>query len=212
MIYNHARLDKFNLVRPQVLNLVNLNYSVRHSIRSYSSNLNPACWRKFKLMYLGQPNYDLGLSGLEAVNFACLRDKLEESFDSSPCSKKLKMRLVFAVLDVFPVEILRTRGKRSTRIEVFSSNFALTEMCEPVSFEEFGIEFIFGDEAVEGVLRLIKDALKSQGKDPETVDVWITYWTSDDVNNNGEDDGLVPFPHSDMDFINMRDSSYSPKV
>lgn len=191
-----------------------LNYFVTRPYSTGSSNLNPGSWRIFKFKVLPYHWHNLVLPGHKAVSFACLRDKLEESLASSCYSKKSKMRLAFGIVNVFPVESFSKRFDQGNPIgflEGFSIiKSALANMFKLISSfsfscssfsldkkkknkkmkEESGVEFIFGHEAVNAIAKLIKNALESQGKDPETIHIWISFWTceDDDVNDDDDDD------------------------
>ena len=92
------------------------------------------------------------------------------------------MRLAFGIVNVFPVESISKRFDQGNPIgflEGFSIiKSALANMFKLISSfsfckmkEESGVEFIFGHEAVNAIAKLIKNALESQGKDPETIHI-----------------------------------------
>ena len=200
--YNHSPLFLVPYKKTQVGPLVSslatigvrnnytLNYSVTRSYSTGSSNLNPGSWSLFNFKYLPHlyPYHKLILPGFEAVDSVSLRGKLEESLASaasySSFSKKAKIRLVFSVVYIPPVEIFdrrRAQGNPLGFVECLSMfKSYLQQRREKATYEKLGIEFIFGYQVVNGLAEWIKDVIEYQDKDPEKIQILITFWNSVD--------------------------------
>ena len=75
-----------------------------------------------------------------------------------------------------------------------------------ISYEEDGIEFTFGSEAVDLVFKMINQVIKSQGKDPEMIHIWMSFWLAEDDDGHNDDDD-----HSDDDeliYVSRYESRY----
>ena len=146
---------------------------------------------KFKFKRLPPYCDDFCLSGNEAVNFVTLKDKVEMALGRF-AGDKVKIRLVFAVFDLVPIDTLEARmdqGIPITFTECLSYiKKAIYLLFIRIPYHEEGIEFIFGSKAVDLLLNMINDALKSQGKDPEMIQIWMTFWLSEDDDGYNDDD------------------------
>ena len=160
------------------------------SLRSFSSAPSHSC-SKFKFKSLPRYHYHLVVTGKQVVNFVTLRDKLEKGL-SSIAYENVKIRLVFGVVDLIPLDTFKERrnqGKHFGFIEIFSQlKKSFKEMFTAVSYEEEGLEFTFGSEAVDLLLKMINQVIESQGKDPEMIHIWMSFWLAEDDDGHNDDD------------------------
>ena len=159
---------------------------------------------KFNFKSIPRDSYDLVLTGKEAVNFVILRHKLEKPLGYF-VSDKVKIRLVFGVLNVLPIDTLYQRNSISL-LEGFSIiKDAIKEMFKNVSYHEQGIEFIFSSEAIHILLKMINDIIAAQGKKgkkPQNIHIWMSFWPSeyDDSNNHDDDSQDDEYDNDDGDY------------
>ena len=140
---------------------------------------------KFNFKSLPYHNHDLVVTGKQAVNFVILRDKLEKALGSL-ASENIKIRLVFGVVNVHPIDTLKPKSF----LEGFSIlKGALVEIFRFVPYHKEGIEFSFGSEAVHILVKMINEVISDQGKDPEKIHIWISFWPSEEDDFNNDDDG-----------------------
>ena len=160
------------------------------SLRSFSSAPSHSC-SKFKFKSLPRYHYYLVLTGKQVVNFVTLRDKLEKGLGPLAVDKS-KIRLVFGVIDLIPQDTFKERrnqGKQFGFIEIFSQlKKIFKEMFTGVSYQEEGIEFTFGFEAVDLLFKMINHVIESQGKDPEMIHIWMSFWLAEDDDGHNDDD------------------------
>ena len=157
------------------------------SLRSFSSAPSCSC-SKFKFKSLPFNHYDIVLTGKQVVNFVTLRDKLEKGLGLF-AQENVKIRLVFGVIDMIPLETLDARRKRGEYFAISESfshlKKAFKQMFSGVSYQEDGIEFTFGFEAVDLLFKMINHVIESQGKDPEMIHIWMSFWVA---KNDGRPD------------------------
>ena len=151
-------------------------------LRSFSSAPSYSC-SKFKFKSFPIYHYDIVLTGKQAVNFVTLRDKLEKGLGLF-AQENVKIRLVFGVVDLIPLETLdahRKQGEYFGISESFSHLMkAFKQMFSGVSYQEEGLEFTFGFEAVDLLFKMINHVIESQGKDPEMIHIWMSFWLAAD--------------------------------
>ena len=143
-----------------------------------------------KFNFKSLPSYHLVLTGKEAVNFVILRDLLERRLGCFAVDKD-KIRLVFGVIDLIPLETFdrrRAQGESFGFLEGLSIfKVGLMQLFKKVSSHHEGIEFRFGSEAIDIILNMIKDVIATQGKDPEYIHIWIYFWLSEDDDGHNSD-------------------------
>ena len=152
------------------------------SLRSFSSAPSYSC-SKFRFKSLPRYHYHLVVTGKEVVKFVTIRDIFEMALGPLVVDKS-KIRLVFGVVDVIPRDTLierRNQGKYLGFTESFSQlKNTFKQMFSGISYEEEGIEFTFGFEAVDLLFKMINHVIESQGKDPEMIHIWMSFWLAED--------------------------------
>ena len=160
------------------------------SLRSFSSAPSHSC-SKFKFKSLPRYHYHLVVTGKQVVNFVTIRDIFEMALGPLAVDKS-KIRLVFGVIDMIPLDTLKERrnqGKYLGFTEAFSHlKGAFKQIFSGISYEEEGIEFTFGFEAVDLVFKMINQVIESQGKDPEMIHIWMSFWLAEDDDGHNDDD------------------------
>ena len=160
------------------------------SLRSFSSAPSHSC-SKFKFKSLPRYRYVFDFTGKQVVNFVTLRDKLEKGL-SSLAYENVKIRLVFGVVDIIPLETFaarREQGEYFPISEIFSQiKKCFKQMFTGDSYEEEGIEFTFGSEAVYLLFKMINHVIESQGKDPEMIHISMSFWLAEDDDGHNDDD------------------------
>ena len=160
------------------------------SLRSFSSAPSHSC-SKFKFKSLPRYHNYIVLTGKQVVNFVTLRDKLEKGLGLF-AQENVKIRLVFGVIDLIPLETLDARRKRGEYFAISESfsylKKAFKQMFSGVSYQEDGIEFTFGSEALDLLFKMINQVIESQGKDPEMIHIWMSFWLAEDDDGHNDDD------------------------
>lgn len=114
----------------------------------------------FKFKALPYHNHDLVVAGKDALNFVILKPKLEKALGSL-ASDNVKIRLVFGVVNVHPIDTLNPKSfleglsiLKDTLLEIFKF----------VPYHKEGIEFRFGSDALHILVKMINEVISDQGK------------------------------------------------
>ena len=187
-VFLNSRLDIQTLIiRHRHVKVLHFNSRLdKNAFHVNATNNTPhnSC-SKFNFKSLPYHNHDLVVTGKQAVNFVILRDKLEKALGSL-ASENIKIRLVFGVVNVHPIDTLKPKSF----LEGFSIlKDALVEIFRFVPYHKEGIEFSFGSEAVHILVKMINEVISDQGKDPEKIQIWISFWPSEEDDFNNDDDG-----------------------
>ena len=139
-----------------------------HFPRFASTNNTPSdSCSMFMFKSLPDNHHDLVITGMEAVNFVLLKDKLEKALGSL-ASENIKIRIVFGVVNFHPIDTLNPKSF----LEAFSIiKDALVEIFRFVPYHKEGIEFRFGSDAVHILVKMINEVISDQGKDPENIHI-----------------------------------------
>ena len=189
-VFLNSRLDIQTLIiRHRHVKVLHFNSRLdKNAFHVNANNNTPSnCCSKFNFKSLPHNHHDLVITGKEAVNFVLLRGKLEKALGSF-ASENVKIRLVFGVVNVHPIDTLKPVGF----LEGFSIiKDALVEMFKFVPYHKQGIEFRFASEPVHILVKMINEVISDQGKDLEKIHIWLSFWPSeeDDFNNDDDDDG-----------------------